>query len=415
MQAKEALVLLNQWWVTDKVDPVLKKEFKRVQYKKLRQLVSEPRGVVIVYGLRRVGKSTLIYQVIDEMLQTEKPDRVVYFSYDFSLGEITEVLNAYQSLTNVDWKHEKVTVFLDEIQKNAHWSSEIKILYDLFPRLKFVVTGSASLQLEREAAIELAGRFYTLEIPVLSIAEYYSIKTGRPNNNVELIKQDLKNLLDEYMLKPFPELVNVSNRQSISEYIRETVTAKVVALDIAEEFKKVDIQLILALLDYFLSEPGIILNVDKISQNFGKRKVEVDRHIGILEYSKLIRILKNYRPSMLSESRKLRKVYPYDISLSLANFPSIEYGRIIETKALTALGATRYWREGNKEVDCILFNGREMIPVEVKSSKVARDEHLTGLRYFIKKFGVKKGILIYMGDDQRRDQIEFKPLIDFLI
>ena len=415
MQAKEALVLLNQWWVTDKVDPVLKKEFKRVQYKKLRQLVSEPRGVVIVSGLRRVGKSTLIYQVIDEMLQTEKPDRVVYFSYDFSLGEITEVLNAYQSLTNVDWKHEKVTVFLDEIQKNAHWSSEIKILYDLFPRLKFVVTGSASLQLEREAAIELAGRFYTLEIPVLSIAEYYSIKTGRPNNNVELIKQDLKNLLDEYMLKPFPELVNVSNRQSISEYIRETVTAKVVALDIAEEFKKVDIQLILALLDYFLSEPGIILNVDKISQNFGKRKVEVDRHIGILEYSKLIRILKNYRPSMLSESRKLRKVYPYDISLSLANFPSIEYGRIIETKALTALGATRYWREGNKEVDCILFNGREMIPVEVKSSKVARDEHLTGLRYFIKKFGVKKGILIYMGEDQRRDQIEFKPLIDFLI
>ena len=415
MQAKEALVLLNQWWVTDKVDPVLKKEFKRVQYKKLRQLVSEPRGVVIVSGLRRVGKSTLIYQVIDEMLQTEKPDRVVYFSYDFSLGEIVEVLNAYQSLTNVDWKHEKVTVFLDEIQKNAHWSSEIKILYDLFPRLKFVVTGSASLQLEREAAIELAGRFYTLEIPVLSIAEYYSIKTGRPHNNVELIKQDLKNLLDEYMLKPFPELVNVSNRQSISEYIRETVTAKVVALDIAEEFKKVDIQLILALLDYFLSEPGIILNVDKISQNFGKRKVEIDRHIGILEYSKLIRILKNYRPSMLSESRKLRKVYPYDISLSLANFPSIEYGRIIETKALTALGATRYWREGNKEVDCILFNGREMIPVEVKSSKVARDEHLTGLRYFIKKFGVKKGILIYMGDDQRRDQIEFKPLIDFLI
>lgn len=415
MQAKEALVLLNQWWVTDKVDPVLKKEFKRVQYKKLRQLVSEPRGVVIVSGLRRVGKSTLIYQVIDEMLQTEKPDRVVYFSYDFSLGEIVEVLNAYQSLTNVDWKHEKVTVFLDEIQKNAHWSSEIKILYDLFPRLKFVVTGSASLQLEREAAIELAGRFYTLEIPVLSIAEYYSIKTGRPHNNVELIKQDLKNLLDEYMLKPFPELVNVSNRQSISEYIRETVTAKVVALDIAEEFKKVDIQLILALLDYFLSEPGIILNVDKISQNFGKRKVEVDRHIGILEYSKLIRILKNYRPSMLSESRKLRKVYPYDISLSLANFPSIEYGRIIETKALTALGATRYWREGNKEVDCILFNGREMIPVEVKSSKVARDEHLTGLRYFIKKFGVKKGILIYMGDDQRRDQIEFKSLIDFII
>jgi predicted AAA+ superfamily ATPase len=56
-----------------------------------------------------------------------------------------------------------------------------------------------------------------------------------------------------------------------------------------------------------------------------------------------------------------------------------------------------------------------MIPVDVKSSKVSRDEHLTGLRYFIKKFGSNKGILVYMGEDQRRDQIEFKSLIDFLI
>ena len=217
------------------------------------------------------------------------------------------------------------------------------------------------------------------------------------------------------MRKPFPELVNVTSQRNISEYIRETVTAKIVALDIAEEFEKVDIQLIRSLLDYFLSEPGIILNVDKMSQNFGKRKAEIDRHIGILEYSKLIRILKNYRPSMLSESRKLRKVYPYDISLSLADFPSIEYGKIVETKAITTLGATRYWREGNKEVDCILFDGIEMTPVEVKSSKVVRDEYFAGLRYFIKKFGVKKGVLIYMGEDQSRDQIELKSFIHLLV
>ncbi|MGC8514657.1 MAG: ATP-binding protein [Thermoplasmata archaeon] len=415
MQTKEALLLLNQWWLTHNVESSLKKEFKRDQYNELRKLVSEPRGVVIVSGLRRVGKSTLIYQIIDEILQTEKPERVLYFSYDFSAGEITEILNAYQSITNVDWKHVKVTVFLDEIQKHKNWSSEIKILYDLFPRLKFVVTGSASLQLERDASIDLAGRYLTLEIPVLSIVEYYSIKTGRPHDNLELIKPDIKNLLDEYMLKPFPELVNVSNKQIISEYIRETVIAKIVALDIAEEFKKVDIQLILSLLDYFLSEPGIILNVDKMSQNFGKRKEEINRHVGILEYSKLIRILKNYRPSTLSESRKMRKVYPYDISLSLAEYPSIEYGKIIETKAITTLCASRYWRDGNKEVDCILLNGREMIPVEVKSGNAVRDEHLTGIKYFIKKFRVNKSILIYLGEDQRRDQIELKSFINLLI
>ena len=78
MQMKEALLLLNQWWITGKVDPGLKKQFRRDQYNELRELVSEPRGVVIVSGLRRVGKSTLIYQVIDELLQADKPESFVY-------------------------------------------------------------------------------------------------------------------------------------------------------------------------------------------------------------------------------------------------------------------------------------------------------------------------------------------------
>lgn len=414
MDVKEGLLLLNQWWLTGKVDPILKKEFRRDQFNRLLKMSEDSRGIIIITGMRRVGKSTLIYQVIDERLKTERPEALLYFSFDFSLGEINDILNAYESLTHVDWKHEKVFIFLDEIQKHRNWSSELKILYDHFPRLRFIVSGSASLQLNMDASSDLAGRYQILEIPVLSILEYYSIKTSRPHNNIELILPELKNIMDEYMMKPFPELVNVSNRQSISEYIRETVTAKIVALDITQEFERVDIQLILSLLDYFLSEPGIILNVDKLSQNLGRRKVEVDRHIGMLEYSKVIRIIRNYRPAILSESRKLRKVYPYDISISLASFPSIEHGKIIETKALTALGATRYWREGSKEVDCILSDGREIIPVEIKSSKVIRDEYLHSLKYFIKKFGSKKGILIYMGEDQRVDQIEVKSFIGLL-
>ena len=56
-----------------------------------------------------------------------------------------------------------------------------------------------------------------------------------------------------------------------------------------------------------------------------------------------------------------------------------------------------------------------MTPVEVKSSKVVRDEHFAGLRYFIKKFGIKKGVLIYMGEDQSRDQIELKSFIHLLV
>ena len=309
MEISEALALLNNWWVTGKTDKELSKEYRREAFDDVYGKATKYKEIVILTGLRRVGKSTIMYQMIDELLKTVKAQNIVYFTFDYVSAEITAILDSYRSIVGVDWKRETICLFLDEIQKLENWSSQLKLLHDAFPNIRFVVSGSASLQLEKRAIDDLAGRHFLVNIPVLSLIEYYSLKHGKSLGNIRLHEAELEAEFSSYIKKPFPKLVNINDEKAIYEYINESVLSKITNQDLPAEFSKVDILLLKALLELFYSEPGAILNIDSLSRSFKKRKEEVERHVYMLEFSKLIRVLRNYRPSVASESRKLRKVY----------------------------------------------------------------------------------------------------------
>ena len=415
MEIDEALILLNGWWKSGRVKIELAKEYRRPVLEEAYKLIKTYKEVVILTGLRRVGKTTIMYQIIDRLLKQVNLQNIIYFAFDYGVVEITSILNAYQKVTGVNWKEEKIYLFLDEIQVLANWASQIKLLYDAFPNVRFILSGSASLLLERRAMDSLAGRYFLIDTPVLSINEYYSLKHDRVISNAKLSETDIGLELESYIRKPFPELAKINDEKMVCDYIRESIVSKIISQDLLQEFGKVDIPMLNSLVEIFFYEPGMILNVDSLSKRLAKRKQEVERHIYMLEFSKLIRIINNYRPSMLSESRKLRKVYPYDISLALAKNPSIENGRVIETLIISRLNIKRYWRDGPKEVDGLLGNGTDIIPVEVKSASVLRDDYTKNLNYFISKFKSKYGVLLYNGKPVNAGKIRAIDVKDVLI
>lgn len=415
MEIEESLKLLNNWWFTGKVKRELAKDFKRYAYAEVNRLLRQYKEVIMLTGLRRVGKSTIIYQLIEELIKEVNPLNVIYFSFDYTNVEIVNLLNSYQKLTEIKWKNDRIYLFLDEIQKLDNWASQIKLLYDAFPNIKFIVSGSASLQLERMAMNNLAGRHFSIDVPVLSLPEYYCLKEGKNVSNFALYSEEMSLEIDKYVKKPFPELVKIDDELRIYEYIQETIVSKIIGLDLFHEFNKVDINLLNSLLKVFYSEPGMILNIDTISKTFGKRKQEITRHIYMLEYSKLIRILKNYRPSILSESRKMKKVYPYDISLAMSSNPSIEKGKVLESLIISRLDVIRYWRDGTREIDALLEKGNELIPIEIKSSTQMKDEFKKSLIYFISKFNPEYGILLYKGKRLEEGKIKSINVSEFLI
>ena len=251
MEIDEALSLLNDWWKSGKVKTELAKKYKRPIFEEAYKLLEKYKEVIILTGLRRVGKTTIIYQIIDRLLKHVNPQNIIYFAFDYDVVEITSILNIYQKITGFNWKEEKIYLFLDEIQILPNWASQIKLIYDAFPNIHFIVSGSASLQLERQAMNNLTGRHFLIDVPVLSINEYYSLKHDKIISNTKLFEIDIGLEFESYIRKPFPELVKIDDEKRIYEYIQESIVSKIVSQDLLQEFNKVNIPMLNSLVEIF--------------------------------------------------------------------------------------------------------------------------------------------------------------------
>jgi predicted AAA+ superfamily ATPase len=173
----EDIERFNEWWFTGKVRSELALPFRRKAFSRIIESLRE-RQILLVTGLRRVGKTTLLYQAVEKLLETVAPDCILYFSFEEALGSPKEVLEYYEKkvLRKPLEDADKIFVFFDEIQYVKDWPSVLKQFYDLYPNLKFFVSGSSSLLLSRDAIDKLAGRFFLLEVEPLSFSEFLGLK-----------------------------------------------------------------------------------------------------------------------------------------------------------------------------------------------------------------------------------------------
>ncbi|MDP7975501.1 MAG: ATP-binding protein [TACK group archaeon] len=409
MSLNDTLRALNSWWISGQVSGQLAKPYRRKAFAEAERLFVSYRQIVMLVGLRRVGKSTMVYQLISDLLVQEDPKRVVYFSFDEETPGLLELLNEYRGITGVDWKRERVYIFLDELQKLPGWDAQLKLIYDSFPNLRIVVSGSASLLIEQGARSNLAGRYFAVEVEPLDLVEFFELKRGIKVERLELYRDELKAELPNYPLKAFPEIVSWPDSDA-KTYLREAVVSKITRKDLPDTFSNVNFKLLEAMTFAFYARPGMMTKVDDLSREFGVSKTTLENHLFYLEFSRLIRVLKNYRPSSMAESRKLKRVYPYNVSLALA-YHQLESGPLVETLVAGAIGAGHYWRSGGKEVDFLLKE--PLTAVEAKAGSEVSAEELKGLRYFVKRFGCR-GFVVYGGRPKREDELSFVPLLDVL-
>lgn len=386
---EEVIKFLNHWWREGKVKESLAKKYKRECFNELLDLL-EKRQIIVICGLRRVGKSTLMYQLIQHLIEKgNNPLNIIYFSFDKRIGEIEDILHAYSKITEKDYEKEKVFVFLDEIYKLKEWHSKLKFLYDALPNVKFIVSGSASLKIEKEARKDLTGRAFYIEMKPLSFAEFFELKFETKLENIKLWEEKLKINFPAFLKKAFPEIINFEQERA-AEYIKDLIFDKILFSDFPLAFDNVNINLLQTLTEIFYSEPGMYLNIDSLSKDLKKSKNDIIFHIKLLELGYIIRIVKNYRGSAISASRKLRRVYPYHPSLIQGISKEIDEPKLVECFVRSHLDAEFYWRDGKREVDFVYNN----IPVEVKYKENIQKQDLKGLIEFMKKFNIKKSYLI---------------------
>ena len=119
----KVLISYNTWWKSGQVNPKLVKNYKRFAYHEAykRLLKQDLRRILILTGMRRVGKTTIQYQLIETLLQDVDPRKIVYISMDhpmLKLSSIGDILECYHQNINAE---EEAYYFFDEIQYAKDW------------------------------------------------------------------------------------------------------------------------------------------------------------------------------------------------------------------------------------------------------------------------------------------------------
>ena len=405
---KDIMILLNPWWKTNSVKAELSKDFRRDLFYEIEKSIKK-KQITALYGLRRTGKSTIFFQLIEYFLKENiASEKILYFSFDQKTSEIKEVLSTYQEINNINLEQGNYYIFLDEIQKLENWQNKIKIFYDRYPNIKFFISCSSNIALVRKSSESLAGRIEFFKLEPLSYKEWLEInKIEFEEKKIDLYEKELIGNLQWYLKTPFPEIATLKEDISIRKYIDDYIISRIISYDMKSEFQDADTSLLDTLKNLFFENPGMILNVDSLARNLNRGKEILIKHISYLEQGLIIRILRNYKRGELSSSRKLKKVYPYSQSF----YFSSDESKKIENSIITELDAKYYWREGEKEVDMVIKDN----PVEIKYKNEIKEEDIDNLKYFMKKFKKNEGYLITKNRVNNFNSIKCIPVWKILI
>src|SRR3989344_8868530 len=176
-----------------------------VEKKYKRQLVDEivkyldSRDVLVIYGARQVGKTTLMKYLIEHYLK----ENVFYF--DLELQNLLELCNAgadgvYNYLIQKEADEKKrIFLLIDEIQYLDNPAQFLKIFHDHYPLVKLIVSGSSTFEIKRKIKQSLVGRIVAFELYPLSFSEFLIFKEEHyklAEKNTEAINQELVKLAE---------------------------------------------------------------------------------------------------------------------------------------------------------------------------------------------------------------------------
>ncbi len=381
----------NHWWISGKVDAELALPFKRDIYLEIEKRMDK-RFILALVGLRRVGKTTTMYQLIQKLIESKvNKTTILFFSFDEVSAKLYEVLETYKEIHNKDFRKEKIYIFLDEIQKCSGWENELKKYYDLYPKLKFIISGSESLFIRKKTKETLAGRIFEFTLTPFTFREY--LRFNKVEKNEFKYETKIKPFFNKFAERGgFPETFSFETNKDFKEYIRALVVDKIVYKDIPRMFKLEDADFLGVLLELISANPGMYIDYQSLSRQFEKDRRVIKNYINYLKESFLITLLGNYRKGSITTLRKKKRAYPTDNALIYLYKSNIEegfFGRMIETLAVNKLKASSFWKNGG-EIDIVYRD----LPIEVKYQEKINSEDFKPIREFMRKFNKKEGLML---------------------
>lgn len=315
---KDLLYKLNPWWEAD----FQSSSIPRPKYLSELYRILPFRDIVLISGLRRVGKTTLMKQLIEKLLDTVSPECIFYVSldaYGLEKYSIHEIITEYRKLHRLSLDT-KVNVFLDEVAFKDDFQRELKDFYDHEQIKMYASASSASLLRDKKAY--LTGRTRTIEILPLDFEEFLYFQNVRFKTADRFL---LESYFAEYMQTGgLPEYVLTRDIIYLSELIDSILYKDIIAFHNIK-----DIMLVKDFFRLLMERAGKLLTLNKLAKILGISVDTVRRYLSYFCETYLVYTIE--RCGKLNQRlRTGKKVYAGDVGIRNLATGSRDKGAVFE-------------------------------------------------------------------------------------
>ena len=358
--------------------------------------------IVCVIGPRQSGKTTLCKQLFTEKkyVNLEDPDVLLFAK-----------TNPKAFLA----KYPKGAIF-DEVQRIPELFNYLQGIVDSSDEMgQFILSGSNNFLMQQNISQSLAGRVGYIELLPFSLSELEASNI----QNESLYKQILEGF--------YPDIIRKKSSASrwITNYIRTYLER-----DVRLIRNIGDILVFSKFLKICASRTSQLLNMSSIAKELGVEHKTLDAWLSVLESSYILYRLPPYFNNFNKRLIKSSKIYFYDTGIvcHLLGIRSVEglqksnyYGAIFENFIVSEIiknrknkeqfGEVYFYRDSTgNEVDVLIENEGNLIPIEIKSAVKIQKEHHKNLKWFQKVFRQEGGILLYAGNENESFPNEIEQL-----
>lgn len=351
---------------------------------------------IILSGIRRCGKSTLLFQLL------KKYNNLNYLNFEdprlvnFELADFEKVEAIFESK-----KNSTDIYFFDEIQNIEQWELYIRALIDR--KKHVIITGSNSSLLSRELGSRLTGRHLKYELFPFSYHEFLTFTKKSPG------QESFKDFME---VGGFPEYIKIGRIQILQQLLNDILSRDISVRNNIRNIKQLN-----ELIIYLLSNTGKPFSLNGLQKTFQFGSVNtVKDFISYFEDSYLIYTIPRFSYSLKKQSTNPKKVYAIDTGMIKSNTTgfSEDKGRILENIIFLELrrkyNSIYYLKEKN-ECDFVIYDRNKItqaiqVCFELNAGNLQRE--INGCKEAMELFGLKESFILTFGQEDILEENGFK-------
>lgn len=362
----EIISSYNRFWNTGSIEAGIKRDILPVCLGQL-----DSKEVVVLKGVRRCGKSTLMAQVIQELLTRNVHPAAILrinfeeplFSSEYSVELLEQIYRTYRERVQPGGK---CWLFMDEVQNVPGWESWVRGRSET-EDIKIFVTGSSSQMLSREIGTKLTGRNVPFEVYPLSFQEFLRFNNLEIETDLAYMakKATVRKLFNDYLkYGGFPEVV-LRKATEDKELLLKNYFDDLLYRDIVTRYEIRDVANLRNLAVYLLTNIAKLTSITKLKNNFTISQDKTENYVSAIMESYLLFQLQMFSYSLKSTMRAGFKPYAIDTGLRnrVAFAFSEDMGWLVENVVFCHLKRHHeevYYHSNGSDTDFVVKEGMKI-------------------------------------------------------